>query len=303
MAVDGDGILGIDIGATSIKFARLDSQGNLGKTRAYPIDAHSNSAFIQQIIKIIADGEFENTNSVGIGSPGPLDIEQGIILSSANMPHLKGVKLVEELTKKFPQKKIRLDNDANCATLGQKFFGLAKRSETFSVFTLGTGVGGGFFWKGKLERGYKGNFFEVGHIPIGAMEANSRVCGCGSRGCLEAYASATGISASYREATGKNLSAKEIADSARLNDIHAQRAYNLAGKTLGLACATITQTLNSTEFIFTGGVAHAEDLLFPEIIKEYKAHTFPLFHSLVKIAFTRGDENSGILGAAALLLE
>ncbi|HRP69865.1 MAG TPA: ROK family protein, partial [Turneriella sp.] len=244
-------ILGIDIGATTVKFATLNAAGVLGERRALPIASQSNAAFIEQLISIVEDAAFSQCQSVGIGSPGPLDLERGCILSSANMPQIKNLEVIALLKNKFPTKIIRLDNDATCATLGQKFFGVAKTWEDFAVFTLGTGVGGGAFFHNRLERGYKGNFFEVGHIPVDAMRDAGRQCGCGNRGCLEAYASATGIAFSYKEETGVDMSAKDIAARAREGDTHAQAAFSLAAHALALGAAAITQTTNITSFIFT----------------------------------------------------
>jgi glucokinase len=295
-------ILGIDIGATTVKFAALDAEGRLGQRSVLPIAASGNEAFLDQLAGIIGDAAFADCDRIGIGSPGPLDTDGGIIIFSANMPHVRDCKVVPELKKRFPQKEIRLDNDANAATLGEKFFGAGKGVANFAVFTLGTGVGGGCVYENKLYQGYKGNFFEVGHMPVFGVMANSRICGCSNRGCLEAYASATGVTATYKEAKGDVLTAEEIARRAHAGDAAALHAYTLAAKALGLAAATITQLMNITHFIFTGGMAAADALLKSEIENTYRSHTFPLFHPLVKLTFTQGDENAGICGAAALFL-
>lgn len=296
-------ILGIDIGATSVKFARLGAERKLGTRRTLPIASDGNAAFVQQLAGIISDVEFGDCSSVGIGSPGPLDIEVGTIIASANMPQVRDCKVVPELTKLFPQREIRLDNDANCATLGEKFFGAGKNMESFAVFTLGTGVGGGCIYEGRLMRGFKGNFFEVGHIPVGGMGKEGRLCGCGNKGCLEAYASATAVSAMYREETGENLTAQQIAQRAQSGEAAALGVYQIAAQALGLGAATITQLMNITQFIFTGGMAAAESFMRQNLETVYRAHTFPLFHPMVQMVFTQGDENAGIYGAAALFLE
>ncbi len=295
-------ILGIDIGATTVKYAALDAEGKLGPRSVLPIAAASNADFVAQLAGIIAEASFVDCGRIGIGSPGPLDTEAGTIIASANMPNVKDCKVVPELKKLFPQKEIRLDNDANAATLGEKFFGAGKNIANFAVFTLGTGVGGGCVYEHQLYQGYNGNFFEVGHIPVAGLMGQARLCGCGNRGCLETYASATGVATSYKEAKGELLSAEEIARRAHAGDAAALHAYTLAAKALGIAAATITQLMNITDFIFTGGMAAAEALLKPEIKKTYLAHTFPLFHPLMKFTFTQGDENAGICGAAALFL-
>lgn len=296
-------ILGIDIGATTIKYAMLSPGGKLGGRSAEAVAADSNAALVAQIAAVISKPEFVACTAVGIGSPGPLDLDKGIILSSANMPNIRACHIVAELQTLFPAKSIRLDNDANAATLGEKYFGAGKALGDFCVFTLGTGVGGGCIFGGRLQRGKNGNFFEVGHLPIGgAVRAPARRCGCGNLGCLETLASATGISISYRESTGKKITALEIAEHARAGDAAAVGAYALAGEALGLTAATITQLMNLTDFVFTGGVAAAEPLLRKSLEATYRAHTFELFHD-AKFIFTQGDEDAGIRGAAALFLE
>lgn len=300
-------ILGIDIGATTVKYALLQDTGVLTSKGTQRIRAASNAEFISQLQEIVSLAAFQDARTVGIGSPGPLDLEKGTIISSANLPAIKDCAIVGELQNSYPNKAFRLDNDANAATLGARFFGKAKDKTDFALFTLGTGVGGGCFWQNQLVRGYRGNAFEVGHIPVAAFseknERQGRLCGCGNYGCAETYASATGIQNSYKNLTGASLTAKEIGQRARSGDSHAIEAFNLAGHVLGLVAATITQTLNLTDFILTGGVAASEDLLRPAFERAFLDHTLPVFHALLSFVFTEGDEDAGIFGAAALFLE
>jgi glucokinase len=299
-------ILGIDIGATSIKFAALTASGELVSRGSEPVASGSNEQLIGQLVGIVARREFAECTAVGIGSPGPLDLAGGVILASANMPGVQNCALVPELNHRFPGKQFRLDNDANAATLGEWFFGAGKGARDLAVFTLGTGVGGGCVFGGRLQRGYNGNFFEVGHIPVAAFpigNAHARRCGCGALGCLETLASATGISETYYLQTGERCTAAQIAQRADSADSVAVAAYTLAAQALGLAAATLTQVMNLTEFVFTGGVAAAADLLKPTVTQVWQEHTLSFFHSLLKITFTPGDEHAGIRGAAALFLE
>lgn len=297
MATDRQ-ILGIDIGATTVKYGLL-TDGKLTHRAAEKVEAESNAALIAQLSRIVGRSEFGAVKAVGIGSPGPLNLDSGTIVASANMPAIRDCELLPLLRANFTDKSFRLDNDANAATLGEKFFGAGKGLGDFAVFTLGTGVGGGCIFNGSLQRGINGNFFEVGHIPLNT----GRRCGCGHIGCLETVASATGISHSYENATRQRLSAAEIAKRAAAGDSEARRAYEMAAACLGLAAATITQLMNITAFVFTGGVAAAEPLLAAEVKRVYLEHTFTLFHASAKLIFTQGDEDAGILGAAALFLE
>lgn len=299
-------ILGIDIGATSIKYALLDAAGNLEHRGSEAVASASNRELIEQLAAIVARPEFARCVAVGIGSPGPLDLAGGVILASANMPGVKNCPLVPELMTRFPGKQFRLDNDANAATLGEWFFGAGKGLRNLAVFTLGTGVGGGCVFGGKLQRGFNGNFFEVGHMPVAAFPPGNTVarrCGCGSLGCLETVASATGISETYFLKTGERYTAAQVASRAREGDSNAIASYTLAAQALGLAAATLTQVMNLTNFVFTGGVAAAEHLLQPIIRQTWQENTLPVFHGQLQITFTPGDEHAGIRGAAALFLE
>ena len=157
-------ILGIDIGATSVKFAELEPGGGLSGRGAERVHSESNEALIEQLAAIVARPEFAGAKAVGIGSPGPLNLESGTIIASANMPAIRECHVINALSDLFPHHRFRLDNDANAATLGEKSFGAGKGLGDFAVFTLGTGVGGGCIFGGKLQRGIDGNFFEVGQI-------------------------------------------------------------------------------------------------------------------------------------------
>jgi glucokinase len=303
-----DKILGIDIGATTVKYGALHNGGSIMSKGTAVVASGTNASLINQLAEIISLDAFANCAAIGIGSPGPLDLSRGTIVSSANMPQIRDCPLVPELQKRFPDKKFRLDNDANAATLGEKHFGLGRGLTNFAVFTLGTGVGGGCIFENQLRRGLNGNFFEVGHLPVGGFsfrgsQIPARLCGCGNSGYLETYASATGVSQTYFDLAHVRLSAAEIANRADGSDIHAISAYALAGTALGIAMATITQLLNITDFILTGGMAGAERHLRTQMEENYLQHTFPMFHPLMRVQFTEGDENAGILGAVALFLE
>ncbi|AFM13863.1 ROK family protein [Turneriella parva] len=297
-------ILGIDIGATTVKFAAVTPEGSVAHRGALPVASAGNEQFVAQLASVIARPEFSDIDQVGIGSPGPLDLEAGKIITSANMPGVKDLALVAELSALYPRKQIRLENDANAATLGEKYFGAGKNLGDFAVLTLGTGVGGGCVFNGKLQRGFRGNFFEVGHVNVAGIFADEpRRCGCGSDGCLEAYASATGIAKSYELKTGERRSAADISALAMGGDGAAIECYRTAGRALGFAMAAITQLLNVRKFVLTGGVAVAEPLLTPTLRAAYLQQTLGVFHDSFQLIFTRGDENAGILGAAALFLE
>ena len=324
MADSSEFTLAVDIGGTTIKAGIVDKQGKIIEKRSENTPgAQDNTAFLNSLGSIL-DFLFSRhglPSSVGIGSPGPLDIQKGKIISSANMPAIRDCNIVEFVQKKInnPNIPVHLDNDANCAGLGQLYFGMGRGHDNFAVFTLGTGVGGGLILEKNIFRGYNGNGFEIGHIPVldtalmdllQNKKLTIRRCGCSAMGCLETFSSAMAVSENYHSLLhagspplGKStekLTAREIADLARGNDENAQLSYQIAGHALGLAITSVTHLLNLPLFILTGGMAGAGDLLKPHIQKVVQSRVFPVFKNRLEIVFTEGDADSGILGAAGL---
>lgn len=196
--------LAIDIGGTTIKSGLVDSEGKIVAYHVVPTQGESNSAFAGSLRQAILPLLKKNLpDACGIGSPGPLDLENGEIIASANMAGLKHFPIVSQVRQIFSElgycAPVFLNNDANCAALGQLYFGLGKESQDFAVLTLGTGLGGGLILNKKLFGGYQGNGFEVGHVPVAwpffreeFADIPLMRCGCGSLGCVETFASARG---------------------------------------------------------------------------------------------------------------
>lgn len=311
--------IAVDIGGTTIKTALADQNGNLIRTHRVrtPGDV-DNAAFLEALTQSIltVQGE-EKISSIGMGSPGPLDIKTGEIVRSSNMPGLNHLPIVESVQKLFPEIPVVLENDANAAALGEFFFGRASDWDNAVVITLGTGVGGGLILEKKLYRGFHSNAFEIGHIPVVTPELGLlenlplRRCGCGALGCLETFASATGVAHYYHYFANGTLAessqplkanALEVAGLAQSGDKAALQAYETAAIALGSAIATTIQLMNVFQFVITGGMAAASDLLREKMIGTIHAHTFPLYHEKLEFLFTEGDENAGLLGALAVAL-
>jgi glucokinase len=168
-----------------------------------PSPSTDNAEFIDQLVSIVARPEFADCDRVGIGSPGPLDLDSGNHHCVGKYARCQRSEARRRIKVATPGKEFRLENDANAATLGEKYFGAGKALGDFAVLTLGTGVGGGCIWR-QIAEGFSGNFFEVGHVNVAGIfaEGARRCCGCGSTGCLEAYASATGIAKSFEINSG-----------------------------------------------------------------------------------------------------
>lgn len=295
-------VIGIDIGATSIKGGLVDSNGHISCEGSESNSNLSDEELCSQISKLvnrIQDKCQANQKlPVGIGSPGPLDGKSGLVYKSANMPRLKAANIFGALNEHgFDQ--LKLENDANCAALGSLVFGSGKDYANFAVITLGTGIGGGLILEKKLFSGWEHNGFEIGHIPILSEGKTSRKCGCGNTGCLETIASAIGISQSFFEKKQVRKSPLEISQLADQGDESALEVFAYAGKSLGLAVASIVQLLNLEAVIFTGGIAKASHLLLPNIKQTFQAHSLKNLHARVKILFSEQDSTSGVTGAAA----
>ncbi len=308
-------ILGIDIGGTTMKGGFIDPKGNLTARHVVPTPGkENNEVFLNALWELIRElldsaGDAELIG-MGIGAPGPpIHTGEGMIIQASNMPGVKNAPVVpfirEKLTQRGMDIKIKINNDANAAALGQMYFGAGKEFANFAVITLGTGVGGGLILNKRLFSGYHGNAFEAGHIPVfyPGNEVPPRRCGCGSLGCLETIASATGIKAYYKLFTGQEKRSIEIVDLAKAGDPDAKKVYHIAGWALGHVAVSLVHILNLEAIIFTGGLAKAKDLLLPEIEAITQERVFPFLRERLKIIFTEGDENSGIKGAASLLFD
>ncbi|TGM52828.1 ROK family protein [Leptospira adleri] len=291
--------LGIDIGAGSIKASLVDTGGNILKQTSRNTGVETTEKeFLDSLVNIVSELEDSSLVAVGIGSPGPIDTENGILIESANLPLLKDVALVAHLKKNF-KLPVYYNNDANLAALGEYRFGLGKGSGNLMILTLGTGLGGGWVYQGKLFNGYRGSGMEAGHVtylPGGSL------CGCGQRGCTEAYFSASGFLNRYRETSGAQLSgAEEFFEKVRTADRIATTLLNEGIDALSQLCRTLIHTVNPEKIVFTGGLVKSWDL-YGDVLKE-KIHglVFPIFRTYTQIL--PGGNVAGALGAAALCME
>jgi glucokinase len=218
-----------------------------------------------------------------------------------------------DLMKQYFDVPIVITNDANAAAIGEMKFGSARGKKDFIVITLGTGLGSGIVVDGKLVFGHNGVAGEMGHIN--ASPDSNRKCGCGKRGCLETYASATGIVITVKELL-KNLdyksdlrlipkdelTSKDIAEAAGQGDKIALEAFDITGKMLGIRLADAVSLLAPETIYFSGGLAKAKDLLLKPVDKYMEQYMFPNFKRSVTLELSGlMDKNSAILGAAALI--
>ena len=296
--------IGLDLGGTNSVFGIVDPEGNIVqrtsiKTQDYAAATDFVEAAVMALRNIIDKvGGIGNIASMGVGAPNG-NIKTGCIEFAPNIAWAHEGKV--PLAKMFSEKlgiPVVVTNDANAAAVGEKTFGVAKDMNDFIVVTLGTGVGSGIFCNGKLVYGSDGNAGELGHLTI---RRGGRLCGCGKRGCLEAYCSATGLARTAKEKMHKDLTSYEVAQAAEKGDALAREIYEETGRMLGEACAEMMLFSSPEAFIFFGGMAKAGELLFEHVRKAFDESVMPCFRGKAKFLMSGlKDSDAAILGAAGL---
>ena len=309
--------VGIDIGGTNSAFGLVDREGNMYgesvmSTRNYPDpDQFVEEMYIgsQTLLKAL-DFEYELVG-VGIGAPNANHF-RGTIENAANIVWRGVVPIVEKFRRFFPGMPIIITNDAKAAAVGEMVFGGARGMKDFIVITLGTGLGSGFVVGGQIVYGHDSFAGELGHVIV---NRTGRVCGCGRKGCLETYVSATGIKrtvfkliadhtddSEFRRISYNELTAEMITRAALNGDPIAIEAYEYTGMLLGQALADAV-AITSPEAIFLfGGLAKAGKYLFEPTKKYMEMHMLTAFRNKVKLLPSGiAGKNAAILGASALI--
>lgn len=297
--------IGLDLGGTNSVFGIVDTVGNIvQRTAIRTQDYASAKGFVEAAVEALITitnkvGGLSNIKSMGIGAPNG-NIITGCIEFAPNIAwaHEGRVPLVRMFEERLGIP-VAMTNDANAAALGEKTFGMAKDMKDFIVITLGTGVGSGIFCNGKLVYGADGNAGELGHLTI---RRGGRLCGCGKKGCLEAYCSATGIARSAKEKMGKDFTSYEVAQAAENGDAIAKEIFDETGRMLGEACAEMMLFSSPEAFIFFGGLANAGELLFTPLRKSFEENVMPCFKGKAKFLQSKlQGSDSAILGAASIV--
>lgn len=306
-------LCGVDIGGTTVKIGIFTKEGELLKKWEITTDTSNDGANILPDIGASLDATFtemkiekEQVIGVGMGVPGPVDAS-GVLNKAVNLGW--GVFNIEKESEKIFGLTVKAGNDASVATLGEMWQGAGKGYKDLVMLTLGTGVGGGVVVDEKIVTGAVGGSGEVGHIAVNFSEQNT--CGCGKKGCLEQYASATGIVNNFKrfkelgeietEITLENPSAKDIIDGAKNGDKLCNAVVEETGRMLGIALSYIGCICDPEVFVIGGGVSKAGDIIITPMEKYYKQY---VFHSAVntKIILATLGNDAGIYGAARQLL-
>ena len=312
-------VIGLDLGGTNSVFGIVDSRGDIKattaiKTQGYDkVDDYVNACVdaLQVIIEQV--GGIDKIKSMGIGAPNG-NYYTGTIEFAPNLAWAHDC--IVPLASMFSEKlgvPVALTNDANAAALGEMTYGAARGMKNFIEITLGPGVGSGIVINGQLVYGCDGFAGELGHVTMVRGE-NGRVCGCGRKGCLEAYCSATGVARTAREMLEKTkrpsllrelepekITSLDVSIAAGKGDEMAKEIYDFTGHMLGEACADFAAFSSPEAFIFFGGMTKAGDLLMKPLKEAYDEHVLKIFKGKAKFLLSSLDGSSAaVLGASAV---
>lgn len=309
-------VIGLDLGGTNSVFGVVDSKGEIIattsiKTQAYP----SVDQYIMESVKAIKQiaeqvGGMEKIRAMGIGAPCG-NYYKGTIEHAANLVWAKGIVPLANMFVNELGIPVVVTNDAKAAAMGEMKYGVAVGMNNFVELTLGTGVGSGIVANSQLIYGFDGFAGELGHMIV---EPDGRPCGCGRKGCLETYCSATGVvrtaiamleesseTTSLRDIATDKLTSYEVYKAAMAGDTMAQEVFKQTGRRIGIACANIATFLSPEAFIFFGGLAQAGELLLRPIEEAYNENVLSLYKGKARFLMSGLDgAKAAILGASAI---
>ena len=293
--------IGVDLGGTNLRAAAIDKDGAMLEKISGSTDlAEGRDAVIADMVEAINKLKAKigsRLAGVGVGVPGFILMEKGIIVGSNNLPEFENFPVRDHIEKMLGTPVI-LENDANAAALGEKWMGAGKEVNDLVLLTLGTGVGGGIISNGRVVHGYVGMAAELGHMTI---YPDGNPCGCGNFGCLEKHASATSITAmADMMSLGDHLTSEDVYKLAVGGDTKAKMIFELMGRTLGIAIATLINVFNFPLYLLGGGVLPAWDQFAPEMFVQVEKRSFTYRKVKTTIAKATLGGDAGLFGAAYL---
>lgn len=311
-------VIGLDLGGTNSVFGIVDANGKIiaqtsVKTKGHgPVEQYVADCVAALRVIIDQVGGLDKIKAMGIGAPNG-NYYTGCIDFAPNLPwadeHIPLAKMFSDSLEGLP---VRMTNDANAAAMGEMIYGAAKGMKNFIMITLGTGVGSGIVVNGQMVYGSDGMAGELGHVIV--EKHKGRPCGCGRKGCLECYCSATGVARSAREIIESSevptvlreipidqLESKDVAIAASKGDVIAQSIFEFTGRMLGEACANFAAFSSPEAFIFFGGLTKAGDLLMNPIRKAYDENVLKIYRGKAQMIVSQLDDaGAAVLGASAL---
>ena len=310
-------VVGIDIGGTNTVFGIVDARGTVLASASIKTQKHANiTDYIDELYEelsklIVTNDAVDKIAGIGIGAPNA-NYFTGEIADGVNLPWPTPIPLADLVSEKFSIP-VAITNDANAAAIGEMTYGAARGMKDFIMITLGTGVGSGIVINGQMVYGHDGFAGELGHVIM--KRNNGRTCGCGRTGCLETYASATGVARTAREflearATEPSLlrnmdiasiTSKDVYDAAMAGDKLAKDVFDFTGNILGEAFADFIAFSSPEAIILFGGLAKSGDLLMKPLKESMDKNTMAVFKGKVKLLMSELKESdAAVLGASAL---
>ena len=311
-------VIGLDLGGTNSVFGIVDSRGEIKATTAIKTQAYDTvEAYVDACVTALEPvieqvGGIEKIKAMGIGAPNG-NYYKGTIEFAPNLSwgH-SGIVPLADMFKERLGIPVALTNDANAAAIGEMIYGVARNMKNFIVITLGTGVGSGIVINGQVVYGCDGFAGELGHVIV--RRENGRPCGCGRKGCLEAYCSATGVARTARELLStteqpsllrelnpEEITSLDVSIAAGKGDKLANEIYEFTGHMLGEACADFAAFSSPEAFIFFGGMTKAGDLIMKPIEEAYNQNVLKIFKGKAKFLVSGLEGSSAaVLGASAV---
>ena len=308
-------MIGLDMGGTNIRCGAVSRRGEILLLRRAPALATSAAQVVTEniakqvrIVESMAQSRsWGRAAAVGIAVPGPINLKTGVVLATPHIPAWRNYPLRRRL-ESLLQRPIKIENDANAWALGELWLGAARGFKHVVLLTLGTGVGGGVIVDGNIVHGRAGMAGELGHVTV---DPEGPPCECGSRGCLEAFASASGLrqmvlgrpglaTKSGRAFIDRNgdFSVRKLAAAAKLGNQRAIAVLKLAGKHLGIAIATLSNIFDPELFVVGGGVTGALPLMKAAMETEVRFRSIIVDAGFTPIVRASLGDNAGVIGAA-----
>jgi glucokinase len=303
-----------DLGGTHLRAALIDRCGTIRhQLKTSTPRAQKPDEIVRALVTAARECERQTRETqariirISVAVPGTINAAEGVVIKAPNVPSLDGFRLAAALESELSWPAI-LENDANAAAVGELWQGAGRGSDTIICITLGTGVGGGIVLDGEVWRGADGSAGEIGHMAIEPFEGVP--CGCGSRGCLEVYASATAITRMVREELPRNpnsslhkigdVTAQAVYQAGLGGDELALEVFRRMGMYLGVGVANLINLLNPQVIVIAGGVANGWDLFQQHMREQVAQRAFPLPARTVKLVRGQCGDQAGLLGAAHL---
>lgn len=308
--------IGIDVGGTNVKIALVSDKGKIIYSNSIPTRAEMGYEYTINSMKDAIRDLLKETKmkasdieGIGFGFPGQIDCKKGVVRLAPNIPGWVNVPIASIMEKEFGIP-TRVDNDVRTAVLGELNYGAGVGCENLVCITVGTGIGSGLVINGKLVRGADNAAGEIGHIKLNMQ--GGPLCGCGDRGCLEAYASGPSIvamaeeyirggkSTKYRELANPDITPYIVAVAAKEGDPVAKQIFRIMGEYIGMGLVSVVNLLNPEKIIIGGGVADAGDILL-DPIRETIAKRAMTIQREVEVVPAQLGNTAGVIGASLLI--